>query len=160
MHTVTRQLQWPEGARVVEISEGSIDYSNPGALSAKYRGEFEGFDDPREAVETAIEIAQRWQADEPDKRILIDHGATGGGTMPFDGMPLCPNTYMKLRQWANAQYETLPKCDCCGKPLGKERYTLVDYEPDSVFCSEYCAERELDHIAEYAAECGEECEDE
>jgi hypothetical protein len=55
MHTVTRQLQWPTGNSVVEISEGDINYSNhgefqefinysnPDALVAKYDGEFQEF---------------------------------------------------------------------------------------------------------------------
>ncbi len=42
-YTVTRQLQWPEGTPVVEISAGGRDYTNPDALSPHYPGEFETF---------------------------------------------------------------------------------------------------------------------
>ena len=63
MHTVTRQVNTFEGTKVVEISQGGIDYCNPGALSKRYPGEFEEFANPVEAVEAAILIAQQWQKD-------------------------------------------------------------------------------------------------
>ena len=43
MYTVTRQHQWPDGANLVEISSGRLDYTNPDALCAKYAGEFEEY---------------------------------------------------------------------------------------------------------------------
>ena len=49
-YVVTRQIQWPEGKHVVEISAGGFDYTNPDALVAKYPGEFGEFCDPREAL--------------------------------------------------------------------------------------------------------------
>ena len=58
---VTRQLQWPEGKRVVEVSVGGMDYVNPDALVAKYQGELEEYDDPIEAVEAAIDVCRRWR---------------------------------------------------------------------------------------------------
>jgi len=39
MYTVTRQIQWPDGTPVVEVSEGDINYTNPDALKEKYPGE-------------------------------------------------------------------------------------------------------------------------
>ena len=44
---VTRQLQWPEGKRVVEVSVGGIDYVNPDALVAKYRRRIRGVRRPK-----------------------------------------------------------------------------------------------------------------
>ena len=65
MWTVTRQRQWPDGANLVEISAGGLDYTNPDALSARYPGEFSTFDDPREAVEVALDIVRAWRRDSP-----------------------------------------------------------------------------------------------
>jgi len=137
MKTVTRQSQWGTGNMVVEISDGGIDYCNPDALSAKYRGEFEEFADPREAVETAITIAQQWQADAPDK------------------------TYTALREWANSQYEELEKCCRCGDILGKERWTHPELCEEEKFCSENCCDNAYwDMMKELEEEEEEEDEDE
>ena len=82
-YTVTRQLQFPNGTPVVEVSLGGIDYTNPDALSEKYPGEFEEFNNPVEAVEAAIGICRAWRKDgTPKARIGI--GYTGGATMPFE----------------------------------------------------------------------------
>src|SRR5438046_8051608 len=82
MFTVTRQRQWPDGDNVVEVSHGGLDYCNPDALGAKYAGEFEEFADPRQAVETAIEIVRAWRKDSKE-RIAIGVGSTNGMTLPF-----------------------------------------------------------------------------
>lgn len=160
MWTVTRQLQYPDGDKVVEISYGGIDYTNPDALAAKYPGEFREFTDPREAAETAIAIAMAWQSD-TDEEILIAHGATGGMTMPFSGNELTDETFTDLRQWAEKEWEELPKCDWCGEPLPDERsqYTLIDY-PDEHYCSENCADRAWEQIEEAQAELEAEEEEE
>ena len=132
-YTVTRQRQWPEGTAVVEVSAGGLDYSNPDALSPKYPGEFETCDDPREAVETAIAICERWRQDgAPDAQ--VGYGATGGMTMPFD-----PCSYEEARAWAQKTAERLPKCGRCGDLLPQRPYIHLDL-PDEEFCSEYCTE--------------------
>ncbi len=133
-YTVTRQLQWPDGTPVVEISAGTLDYTNPDALVAKYPGEFETFDDPREAVETAITICKAWRQD-GERRAKVAYGATGGMTMPFD-----PCTFPEAREWARERYETLPKCSQCGGLLPKEHYTIPELD-DERFCREHCAEK-------------------
>jgi hypothetical protein len=156
MWTVTRQRQWPDGDLVVEISAGSGDYTNPGALVERYNGEFEEFADPREAVSTAIAIAQAWQKDQPDEEIGIAHGATGGYTMPFSGEPLTEEVFADLRAWAEKQYEKLPKCDQCGEVMGKERYRVFDYD-DFEFCREYCAEKFAEANDDSGCWCGENC---
>jgi hypothetical protein len=131
--TVTRQLQWPEGTPVVEVSAGGLDYTNPDALVQRYAGEFETFDDPRKAVAVAIAICKSWRKD-GERRARIGHGATGGMTMPFD-----PCTFAQAMAWAERRYAELPKCDACGELLGKETYHKWD--SDEKFCSEYCVER-------------------
>ena len=133
-YTVTRQIQWPEGTPVVEVSSGGIDYTNPDALGKKYQGEFETFDDPREAATTAIAICKAWRLDSK-KKAKVGHGATGGMTMSFD---TC--TFKDLLAWADKTYEGLPKCDRCGDLLPKEYYTVQELY-DEKFCREYCAEQ-------------------
>ena len=60
--------------------------------------------DPQEAIETGIKIAQAWQKDEPDKEILIATGGTGGYTMFFDGLPLTDENLAALRKAAEEEY--------------------------------------------------------
>lgn len=132
-YTVTRQRQWPEGTPVVEISSGGIDYTNPDALVKKYQGEFETFDDPREAATAAIAICNAWRKDRASKA-KVGHGATGGMTMPFD-----PTTFRDLLRWAKKVFKSLPKCDRCGELLPAKYYTVPELD-DERFCREYCAE--------------------
>ena len=94
MWTITRQLQWPDGKKVVEISYGGLDYCNPDALCQKYDGEFQTYDDPVECVDVALEILKAWQEDSEDK-IFIGLGNTGGFTMPFE-----PIGAKELKKWA------------------------------------------------------------
>lgn len=133
-YTVTRQRQYPDGTPAVEVSAGGLDYTNPDALARKYQGEFESFDDPREAVETAIAICRAWRAD-GEKRARVAYGATGGMTMPFD---TC--TYPEARAWARKRYEALSKCAWCGGLL-PDNFHIIPELDDEQFCREYCAEQ-------------------
>jgi hypothetical protein len=145
MYTVTRQAQWPDGTLIVEVSEGGIDYCNPDALSTKYEGEFCEYDDPREAVKTAIEIAEQWQADSREA-IEVGYGGTGGFTMPFSA---CDKDDMI--KWAQERYEQLEKCPVCNEIMEDKTewfqagfYTDDDFYPyeDGIkYCSESCAEK-------------------
>lgn len=144
--TVTRQSQWPEGTRIVEISAGGLDYTNPDALAQRYDGEFEEFADPREAVTQAIDIARRWSS-ETALVIAIGHGATAGFTLPFEMSariyPTGHTTGLRLlREWSAKAWENVPKCDECGKALPDDErrvFLLIDF--DEKFDSEHCAER-------------------
>src|SRR5262249_40587165 len=124
--------------RVVEVAAGGLDYANPDMLTEKYRhlGEGHEFDDPREAVEAAIEIARAWRRDAHTRRIGVGVGATGRFTLPFE-----PGSFAHARAWATEQYERLPKCGRCGGLLGRTKYALP--YSDDVFCSEQCAEDEF-----------------
>ena len=139
--TVTRQLQWPEGSPVVEVSAGGLDYTNPDALVACYCGEFETYDDPREAVATAIAICKAWRQD-GGKHACIGTGATGGMTMPFE-----PCTLREAKEWAEKRYREMPKCARCGEIL-PERYYYDPDDPEDKFCSEFCAEEAMAEIGE------------
>lgn len=145
MFTVTRQCQWPDGGNVVEVSSGGIDYCNPDALGAKYAGEFQEFSDPREAVETAIEIVKAWRKDS-GKRISIGVGYTHGMTMPFD-----KGTFKDARAWAKEVYANLEKCAGCNEPMEKEKWYANDWD-GLEYCSERCATRAAEFEAEQNAE--------
>jgi len=160
--TITRQIQWPEGDPVVEVSEGGIDYTNPDALVAKYPGEFDEFKDPQEAVDTAIEICRAWVKD-GEKKAKIGVGATGGMTMPFNG-----GTFQEARKWAKETWEKLEKCPTCeevvedvqewwqaGEWIGNEFYPFDHL--DEKYCSEYCAEKASIFSVECSI-CNELCE--
>ncbi len=145
MYTVTRQIQWPEGSSVVEVSLGGIDYCNPDALVAKYEGEFEEFKDPREAVETAIKITKQWRED-GEKTASVGIGATGGMTMPFETIG-----FREARKWANKRYNSLKKCPACGEIIASKQELwssgiitkdghFISSE-EFVYCSERCAEK-------------------
>ncbi len=153
MWYVSRQHQWPEGADVVEINSGGVDYANADMLGEKYRGEGEGeeYDDPQEAVEAGIRVAQQWQRDEPNATILIATGSTGGMTIPFEGEELTEETFKGLRDWAKKEYDALPKCDQCGK-LRKQTYYPVDDPDMGKFCSEFCCEKAIQFHAEQELE--------
>lgn len=154
MYTVTRQLQWPEGTAVVEVSNGGLDYTNPDALVAKYSGEFEEFLSPVEAVETAIDICRSWRND-GKKSAKVGIGATGGMTLPFD---TC--SFKDAQLWARKTEEGLQKCPTCGKIVEdlKEWYLAGTYTKDGFYpnddgekyCSEYCAEKASEFETEEA----------
>lgn len=148
--TVTRQRQWPDGTEIVEISKGGLDYTNPDALAAKYPGEFQTFADPREAVKTAVAIAQAWVAD-TGRGKWIGHGATAGMTMPFDADFRVTKSGVrgitKLRAWAEAAYEKLPKCDGCGGVIEGSPWHNYDDPDEARYCSESCAQAAVDDEA-------------
>lgn len=152
--TVTRQSQWPTGENIVEVSEGGIDYCNPDALVELYKGsgEFETFDDPREAAEAAIQICSWWRIDHKGmrgSRPKVAAGATLGFTLPFE-----PSTFKQLRIWASETWKHLEKCSC-GKPFKKERWRADDWSGIE-FCSERCADKEIEFQQEQEALLAEE----
>ena len=143
---VGRQMYWPDGTLVVEIATGGLDYANPDMLGVKYRQQGEGkeFNDPCEAVESAIDIVKVWRKDEPKKHISIAHGCTGGFTLPFE-----PGTFEESRAWADKTFEALPKCDQCGEILPDNYFFHVDFGEDfGKFCREYCLEKCLEESQE------------
>ena len=148
MFTITRQRQWPDGTEMVEVSLGGIDYCNPDALGAKYHGEFKEFKDPRQAVQTAIEICRQWRKDAGKKSISLGIGATYGNTSPFESI-----TFRQAIKWANEYFEKLPKCTRCNEPLPdskRELWYANDWD-GLEYCSEHCAERAAEWEAEEQA---------
>lgn len=153
LYFVSRQSYWGEDpADVVEIAVGGRDYANPDMLVEKYRryGEGDEFDDPRDAVEAAIKIAEAWSSDAGEVR-PIAYGCTAGFTLPFS-----PSGYEEARAWAERTYEKLPKCPRCGDllPEARECYSH-DFADGEFFCSEDCAERDFyDRFEDEAEEEG------
>lgn len=54
MYSVTRQYRKPYGFRVVQVSVGSLDYTNIDTLLPKYKGDCEEFDLAIDAANAAI----------------------------------------------------------------------------------------------------------
>ena len=149
MWTVTRQAYYYSGEYIVEIASGGIDYSGSDALAKQYPGEFETFNDPREAVETAIRICNLWRKDKPERFPRIGHGSTGGM-----GMEIEATTYKEARQWAGEVWEAMPKCPNCGDPMPddkREFWRANDWSGEE-FCSENCATRAMEWEEEQEAE--------
>ena len=142
-YCVTKQVQWPDGDRVVELNTGGFEYCNPGAISS-----IEEFYLATEAAERAIEVAAEW-SQETGEEIPVAYGYTMGGTMPFDP---CENN--ELLEWAKKEDDAMPSCDQCGEkiPKGGKSYTL--YDDNVTFCSEYCAE-EFQRENYLCDQCGE-----
>lgn len=154
--TVTRQRTWPDGIHQVEITQGNIDYTNPDALGKKYPGEFETFKGMTPAVETAIEIAKKWQQDSKTK-ILIAVGNTGGNTVGLDGVTQSKANLKALREKARQFDEKLPKCDHCGEVMDmSERWFNPDCEDMFSACSENCCGLLMEDYERQMAEMDEE----
>lgn len=140
-YCVTKQIQYPDGDRVVEISIGTFDYVNPDCLSDGIKE----CETAIEAVEYAIELAQKWQT-ECGEEVFIGKGYTAGSSMPFDPWELCEDTYSRLRAWARERDADLPRCDHCGDIIDRE---WKHYHYDERFCSMYCLETFLEENAQY-----------
>jgi len=143
---LSRQCYWGveyDERLVVEIAGGGCDYANADMLSDPggeyYRlGCDQEYTDPREALKAAILVRDKWKELDPGEEIRIEHGHTGGYTMPFMSFP----TDEDLQKWADAAYAKLEKCIRCGEIIvGNYFYNLGD--PDLHLCSEYCAERAM-----------------
>lgn len=158
MWTISRQIQWPSGERVVEISRGGPDYTNPDALTAQYEGEFETLRDPREAADTALRIARAW-ARAQRETVGIGCGSTMGWTLPFDPIVMVdPRGHVQglrdLHNWAEGAWERAPKCDECSDALPDDarRIFLLDLADDERYCSDSCADTAYCRIARESRE--------
>ena len=145
MFTVTRQLQWPDGTPIVELSQGGMDYTNPDALSPKYDGEMAEYESPVEACEAAIAICKEWRQD-GEQDAAVAYGGTGGMTMPFEACE-----FDNITAWAKQAEAELEKCAACGEIMADRtewylagQYTDNDFYPyddGEKYCSESCAEK-------------------
>lgn len=137
---VSRQVEWISGDHIVEVVCGGVDYANPDMLVPYFKGEGCEYNDPREAVDAAINIRNAWKQTKPEVEIEIAFGATGGFTLP-----LTRYDDDELIKKAEELYAKLPKCEYCGEVLSDERYGH-DFSDEYVFCSRNCAEQ--DYLAQ------------
>jgi hypothetical protein len=142
-YVISRQLSWPDGIYYVELETGGEDSTSPGMM-----GSCKTFGDPRDATTALITMRNNWQAefvpnegeDDPQTTILVSIGTTGGGMFSHDPSEL---TDEQIKEWADKEYEKLPKCDRCGDVID-EKYTIFDDPDAGDFCSENCANLEID----------------
>jgi len=118
-----------QGYKFIEITYGK-DFIHESVLKKKYAGEFEEFDDPRAAVETAILIKGLWEHDEPGTEIEFMFGS------PIDERVACNGAAdaEKLRNWALDRVRGFPVCEWCS----------YREHPGIVFCSTVCGVEWLD----------------
>jgi len=146
---VSRQAYFYNKCHFVEVASGGLDYAGPDMLAAdaRYRhfGDCQEYADPRDAVEAAIRIVRAWRH---DLRSVVRLTAKGvvGGAFGVEGEPL---TVPEIRKWADQEWESLPKCARCGKPLPckRDRVQLIDDPGIGEFCSEECAQWVADQMA-------------
>jgi hypothetical protein len=142
MYFVSRQHYYYQNILVVEISYPTIDYSGPDMLVSKYPqlGEGESFNDPREALKSAIKIRDQWQKDLKEKDSFESVIITCGS---FDGCEGEESEDKELITWANQAYQSLEKCALCGDIL-EENSTFINEDSEFTeekFCCEQHAER-------------------
>ncbi len=153
---VSRQCYFPDGDLVVEIAGGGLDFSNPDMLGVIFPELGEGIEytDPREALKAALAIRDAWniclEKGREEDRCRVEHGYTGGYTMPFHSEP----TDEELQEWADKEWESLPKCEKCGDlmPESGEHYALFP-EDEWRYCSQVCLEETLPKPS-WCDECG------
>jgi len=134
MYAVTRQMQWPDGLRLVEIAIGGFGCAGPGMLGdVLYEGP-----DPREAASVAIRERKAWEAEDPteegEEPVAIGFGSALCYAQPDESDEA-------VEEWAEERHLRAPKCDECGDILGKDKYRVEDL--DGTYCSEYCANKAL-----------------
>ena len=130
---VNCQHQYYSGNYLVEIAYPDQYSIGSDMLATNYADEGE-YSDPREALDAAIKVREALQADHPDEEIGIAFGH-------FDMVEGEPQDIDELRKDIEKHYESLPKCDHCGKPRDDKEFFVIYGDPDyGKFCSESCAE--------------------
>ena len=129
---VNCQHQYYSGNYMVEIAYPDQDSIGSDMLATHYADEGE-YSDPREALEAAIKVRDMLQKDHPNETIGIAFGH-------FDMVEGEPQDMEELKAEIEKHYESLPKCDRCGKLIGDEPYIIYEDPDFGKFCSEYCAE--------------------
>jgi hypothetical protein len=76
MYTVRRQVQWPDGQKVVEVSQGYLDSANPDMLSPRCHREGRTYSNPKEAVSSTIDTCPSCPAPPRSSASGRGHGTT------------------------------------------------------------------------------------
>ena len=133
---VSRQHQWMTGNLVVEIAAGGLDYSGPDMLSDPNNvygplGNMLETSDPREALKAAFAIRETWheelRAAACNDEIHIEAGYNLDIITPTE-----EPTDEQLWEWAQAEWDAIPKCAQCGQVA-----EVRDAE-EEWFCTERC----------------------
>lgn len=88
---------------------------------------------PFQAVNQARSIRRTW----------IEEGATKVKIL-IDGQVL---TLPQMESWAIKEYNSLPKCEECGKILGGDVFTH-SLSGDKLFCTQTCADKNYSFVLE------------
>jgi hypothetical protein len=151
---VCRQWYYYSGERMVELTEGGLDFSGPDQLVAQYPelGECRAFERPQEAALAAIKVMKAWQKDAPNEEIHVTVRSQLAG---YSGMEGEPWTIRDIRLWAQEAWEAwekLPKCVRCGEVVSEDdaygNCRTVFNDNMYPFCSEYCAEEDYYELME------------
>lgn len=130
---VNCQHQYYSGNYLVEIAYPDRDSIGSDMLATNYADEGE-YSDPREALEAAIKVREMLQADHPNETVGIAFGH-------FDMVEGEAQDMEELKAEIEKHYESLPKCDHCGKMRDDKEFFVIYGDPDyGKFCSESCAE--------------------
>lgn len=144
-YIVTRQANYgtdPIDEYMVQLSDGGWDHVGPGKLVEQYieQGEDSEHDDPRQALEACIRVAEAWTRDTGVPKYIEYSYGSAAWIIPF-----AVETYNEGRARAEEEFENLPKCDECGKVLSTNKrdiWRAVEPElllDDEAYCSEFCA---------------------
>lgn len=129
---VNCQHQYYSGNYLVEIAYPDRDSMGSDMLATNYADEGE-YSDPREALEAAIKVREMLQADYPNETVGIAFGH-------FEMVEGEPQDMEELKAEIEKHYESLPKCDRCGKLIEDGSHVIYGDPDFGEFCSEFCAE--------------------
>jgi len=134
-YVVSKQHYFYSGEYAVEVAAGGLDCAGCDALSIV--GEW---NDPRDAVEVAINTWLEWGKEMVDTNIILTYGYN---LDMIEGSCCEQETIIEdIRLWGEQEYSELDKCDRCGDILSDndDHWVLHDYD-GYTFCSENCADK-------------------
>ena len=135
---VSRQHYYYSGDLAVEIAAGGLDYAGCDMLAGNYG--FEGlYHDPREAAKAALNLLDEWKRRDPGADIKLAFGHNLDLIEPYT-----THSRRKLTEWAEREYERLPRCDECGGLIEDSPWRVTMWGDDAQYCSERCCDRAIE----------------
>ena len=157
MYYVSRQHYYYSNIYVVEVAAGGIDSAGCDMLATNHptMRRLEGeYNNPIDAVNNAIKLVHLW------RKVIRFDAPNGKAPYSVSGLVVGSNLDMiegettlfaEAREWANKEYESLPKCAYCNEilPPKNQRYYLPEFQIDNEeYCSENCADNDYYAILE------------